>query len=85
LISKLVELVTDVVLATLLGVLVLPVSANSTVMGVKFWEGGVMAAVMLLEVRVSVAAPVVVNGEQLVPIPPRPAGKDAAPVLTHHS
>ena len=38
-----------------------------------------------VEMRVSVAAPVVLKGEQLVPIPPKPAGKDVAPVLTHHS
>jgi hypothetical protein len=82
---KLVALVADVLLATLLGVLMLPVSSNSTVKG-KTWEVPVMVCVMLAEERVSVEAPVVVkDGEQLVPIPVRPAGMDDAPVFTHHS
>jgi hypothetical protein len=80
------------------GVLALPVSANSTVIGVKFCEAVVhtplvlqvlvmVLSAMLLapEVRVSVAAPVVPNGEQFVLIPPRFPGKEPAPVLTHHS
>jgi hypothetical protein len=84
LISKAVELSADVLSLVLAGVLALPVSSSSTVKG-KFVKGGVeMTWVILAEVKVSPAAPV--EGEpQLVEIPPRPVGKDAAPVFTHHS
>jgi hypothetical protein len=86
--SKLVEFVAAWPLKTLLGVLPLPGSSNSTVKG-KFWEGGVMAAVMSLDERLAVATPVgpkVVQGPLAAStvIPVRPAGKDAA-VSTHHS
>jgi hypothetical protein len=93
LITKLVEFVADVLVAkvapTLVGVLALPVSSNSTVKE-KFWEGGVMVAVISVAERVAVTAPIGPKVEQgvLVPptvIPPKPAGKDAVSVSTHHS
>jgi hypothetical protein len=82
--SKAVALVAEAAVAALAGVLVLPVSSNSTVKE-KFVEGGVATVwVILVEVSVSVAAPVV-GVAQVVAIPARPVGTEAAPVLTHHS
>jgi hypothetical protein len=88
-ISKLVALVADVLLARLVGVLALPVSSSSTVKG-KVWEGGVIVAVISLAERLALADAVGPKVEHGVPDPPtvipvRPAGKDAAPVFTHHS
>ncbi len=79
--TTLVPRVAEVALPALLGVVVLPVSSNSTVKG-KVCEGGVILAVTLFEVRVSLDAPVV-GAAQLAEIPPRPAGN--GPALTHHS
>jgi hypothetical protein len=90
LINKLVAFVCDPS-----GVLRLPVSANSTVKGkvsvavlhVPLLQVLVMvlSVMLVLEpvVRLSVADPVVPNGEQFVLIPLRPVGK--GPPLTHHS
>jgi hypothetical protein len=52
-------------------------------------EGGVMAAVILLAVRVALpglpdVVPKVEQGALDAVIPTKPAGKDAAPVFTHH-
>jgi hypothetical protein len=81
----LVALVAAVLLVTLLGVLALPVSSNSTVKE-NTWEGGVMICEMLVAERDSMLAPVVEkDGEQVVPIPPKPVGMDDEPVLMHHS
>jgi len=88
--SKLVPRVASVPLELLLGVLAFPVSSNSTV-GENVWEAaGRMVAVILLDERVSVAAPVCAKVEQgaldaSTVIPVRPAGTDAAPESTHHS
>jgi len=84
LISKAVAFTAEVAMGALAGVLALPVSSSSTVKG-KLVEGGVaMDWVILVEVNVSLAAPVV-GVAQLVEIPPKPAGKEAAPVFRHHS
>jgi hypothetical protein len=83
--TRVVAFVAEVLVEALLEVAALPVSSNSTVME-KVCEGGVIVEEILAAVSDSVAAPVVVkDGAQLVPIPPRPAGNDAAPVFTHHS
>jgi hypothetical protein len=73
--------------ATLVGVDALPVSSNSTV---KVKVPGVteeLMGVAAVALRVSCVAPEVVKapGEQLVPMPARPEGMDAAPLFTHQS
>ena len=81
--TTLVALVADVLLPTLLGVLPLPGSSNSTVKG-KFWEGGVMVAEILLAERVAAFS---TSGDvqgvfTLLPLLRNPAGKP--PALMHH-
>jgi hypothetical protein len=94
LISKLVPRVADVLVAkvapTLVGVLGLPVSSNSTVKEKLCEAAGRMVAVMSLDESVAVAVAVGPKDAQGVPVPPtvivvRPPGKDATPVFTHHS
>jgi hypothetical protein len=87
--TTLIARVADVLLATLEGVLALPVSSSCTVKG-NACEGGVIVAVMFAAESVALLTNVGPKVEQGVPDPPTvipvsPAGRDALPVFTHHS